>query len=334
VITAASQIRILLVDDSAVVRKAMSEGLAAEGDMRVVAVANNPFDAREALQRGNFDVMVLDVEMPRMDGLTFMRRLAAHGAPPVVMCTSLARRSAAFVSAARQAGVHAVIRKPHNGYPILTMMRDLAEAIRSAYRASLPAREDVPQTNNLLVVGASTGGMQAFERFLKTLPEDAPPLVVAQHLPHGFCTRYAGRLNLRVPQHVRVATDGERLQHGDVVIAPSTHHVKVRRDGLGVATALDGGPPVNHHRPSVDVLFESAVQTRPRDTFAVLLTGMGRDGAEGMLHLKQAGAQTVVQDEATSTVFGMPKAALDIGAATDALPVDRIGAHVLARLRG
>lgn len=335
----------MVVDDSAVVRQTLAAILSQAGGMSV-ATAADPLIALDKLRLGRPDVMVLDLEMPRMDGLTFLRRLMAEDPLPVVVCSGLAGPGSEAAFRALEEGAVEVISKPR------LAVRDFLEesaiaivdAVRAAFLARRPARHEraAPARESLLpvppprerglpgsservvAIGASTGGTEALREILQALPVDAHGLVVVQHMPEVFTRAFADRLNGLCSIEVKEAADGDRVMPGRALIAPGNRHLELCRNGAQHVVRVSDGPLVSRHRPSADVLFRSVARAAGRDATGVILTGMGNDGAEGLLELRRAGAHTIAQDEATCVVFGMPQAAIARGAVDDVLPLHRI----------
>jgi two-component system chemotaxis response regulator CheB len=351
-------IRVLIIDDSALVRKLLTELLRTDTGIEVVGTAPDAFVARSKIKALNPDVLTLDVEMPKMDGVTFLRNLMRLRPMPVVMVSSLTERGAEVTLDALSLGAVDYLPKPRLDVSVkLNEYRDeLIEKIRTAARArilpseravdisgrwkpSYSASVIVPRLapasfqsrERLIAVGASTGGTEAIRDLLMGLPPDSPAVVIAQHIPKVFSGPFAARLNRICPMSVVEAGDGQDIRPGHVYIAPGDRHLMVARSGGRWVCRLDDGPPVNRHRPSVDVLFRSVAQQAGHNAIGVLLTGMGRDGAQGLLEMKEAGSPTVVQDEATSVVWGMPGEAVELGAADEILPLPRIAGRVLER---
>lgn len=330
-------ISVLCIDDSALMRRLITAIVDAQPDMHMVATAPDPLIARELIKQHNPDVLTLDIEMPRMDGLAFLERLMRLRPMPVVMVSSLTERGSDATMKALSLGAVDFVTKPtvNPQAALAGCAPELAEKIRAASRARVgvvrrTAREPVPALSmpcaapdRLLVVGASTGGTEAIRRFLEPLPENTPATLITQHMPAGFTASFARRLDGLCRMRVKEAEHGEPVMAGCAYIAPggATHMTLQRAAGRHVI-ALDESAPVNRHRPSVDVLFESVARLAGRRAVAVLLTGMGRDGAQGLLSLRRAGACTLAQDEATSVVYGMPREAMLIGAAMQALAID------------
>jgi two-component system chemotaxis response regulator CheB len=349
--------KVLVVDDSAVVRQALTAILGAAG-LRV-EVAADPIFAAQKIERERPDAIVLDLEMPRMDGLTFLRQLMARPDPiPVVICSSLAEAGSSVALQAMDDGAVAIVAKPRVGVKgfLEESALQLVEAVRSAARvrvrrrATAPAspapqaRHDVGEvvparaaralastTHKVIAIGASTGGTEALREVLQAMPPDAPGIAVVQHMPEAYTAAFARRLNELCRIEVKEAVQGDRLVPGRALIAPGNHHLAVRRSGALYFAEVMDGPPVSRHRPSVDVLFRSAAQAAGPNAVGVLLTGMGDDGAQGLLELREGGAHTIAQDEASCVVFGMPKEAIALGAAAEVLPLGRIAGVVLRR---
>jgi two-component system chemotaxis response regulator CheB len=345
--------RILVVDDSAVVRLALSQILGRAG--LEVETAIDPLVAMDKMRRARPDAIVLDIEMPRMDGLTFLDRVMAQDPVPVVVCSGLAGPGSEVALHALEHGAVDVIEKPRLGVKgfLEDSARRIVEVVRAATQARLRARvralRPLPRSPagapapprpprlaqrraELLVVGASTGGTEALRVLLEAMPADAPAIAVVQHMPEVFTAQFARRLDKLCRIEVKEAADGDRLLPGRALVAPGNRHLSVKRAG-GLVAVVSDGPPVSLHRPSVDVLFHSAARIAGPGTMGVLLTGMGDDGADGLLDLRRAGAHTVAQDESTSVVFGMPKEAIARGAALEVLPLPRIAPAVLAWAR-
>lgn len=336
------RIRVLIVDDSAIVRKILCDALGGETDIEVVGTAPDPYVARDKIIALRPDVLTLDIEMPRMDGLTFLRKLMRAHPLPVIMISSLTQSSSAAAMEALAEGAVEVLAKPSGPYSVGEFRGSLAAKIRAAAAARPRMRTSTspagpppsqPAAWNgrvpLIVIGASTGGTEAVERILVRLPAGMPPIVVVQHIPAGFSHAFAARLDKLCALSVREAAHGDRFEPGTALVAPGNFHLRAVRMAEKLRAAVEQGPPVCYQRPSVDVLFESVASTGTRGVLAVLLTGMGSDGANGMAALRQAGAHTIAQDEATSTVFGMPREAIRLGAAAEVLPLGRIAARLL-----
>jgi len=338
-----ARIKVLCVDDSALIRDLLSEIINSQPDMEVVAVAPDPLVARDLIKQHNPDVLTLDVEMPRMDGLDFLERLMRLRPMPVLMVSSLTQAGSEVTLRALELGALDFLAKPSMG--IRSGMMDYGELIAEKIRAAARSRprqvrqkdRPAPQTlkaplvssEKLLIIGASTGGTEAIRNVLEPLPSNAPAILITQHMPGGFTRSFAERLDKLCQIRVKEAHDGERVLPGHAYIAPGDQHLKLARSGANYVVRLDSGPPVNRHRPSVDVLFESAAQQAGRNAIGVLLTGMGKDGAAGLLTMRNAGSATVAQDEDSCVVFGMPREAIALGAADEVLPLDAIAPRLL-----
>jgi len=341
-------IRVLVVDDSALVRKVLSEQLSSFEDIEVVGTAIDPYAARERIAELEPDVMTLDIEMPRMDGLSFLAKLMKHHPIPVVIVSSVAPENSEEAVRALRLGAVEVVPKPGSHFSVPDVGRRLVKAIRTASVARVgkmsgPVKKDGVQkaqplsdhlrtTHRIIGIGASTGGTRALERLLEQVPPNAPGIAIVQHMPAGFTASFAERLDSLLDLTVREATDGERLVPGMVLIAPGGRHLMVERNGAVWVARVRSGPAVNRHRPSVDVLFRSLARNAGDNALGIILTGMGGDGAAGLLEMKKSGAHTVAQDELTSVVWGMPKVAIEMGAVDDILPLDGIPAHIRRHL--
>ena len=334
----------MCVDDSALIRDLMTEIINEQPDMEVVAVAPDPLVARDLIKRHDPDVLTLDVEMPRMDGLDFLERLMRLRPMPVLMVSSLTQAGSEVTLRALELGAVDFVQKPALG--IRSGMREYAKCIADKIRAaaqsrprrlqSTPppaAREIRPvmvSSEKLVILGASTGGPEAIRQVLEPLPANSPAILIAQHMPGGFTRSFAQRLDRLCRVSVKEAEDGERVLPGHVYVAPGDHHLKLVRSGANYVVRLDAGPAVNRHRPSVDVLFDSAAQQAGGNAIGILLTGMGKDGAEGLLTMRRAGAHTLAQDEESSLVFGMPREAIARDGATEVLPLDQMAPRLMA----
>lgn len=341
-------IHVLVVDDSAVVRQALAGILGRVG--LYVTTASDPILAQEKMRKARPHVVVLDVEMPRMDGLTFLRQLMHADPLPVIICSGLAGPGTDVALQALEEGAVDIVAKPQLG--VKGFLDESAARIVHAVRAAAQAR---PRTRprpteprhdasavlaqrpptlavtslKVMAIGASTGGTEAIRQLLEVMPPDAPGIAVVQHMPEVFTAAFARRLDALCRIEVKEAADGDRLAPGRALVAPGNRHLTVRRSGAMYHVELRDGPPVNRHRPSVDVLFRSVAQVAGRNAVGVLLTGMGDDGARGLLEMRQAGAHTIAEDERTAVVFGMPKEAIALGAACDVQPLDRIASRML-----
>lgn len=345
-------IAVMIVDDSAVVRQVLSALLAEQPDIEVIGVAADPLFALEKMQRRWPDVVVLDVEMPRMDGLTFLRKLMAERPTPVVICSTLTEAGAQTTLQALAEGAVSIVTKPRMGLRqfLIDSRQELVHAIQGAARANLgrltarPVVSALPAlplsgtqamlhtTDSVVAIGTSTGGTQALETILTVLPRTCPGLVIVQHMPERFTKAFAERLDRLCQIEVREAEDGDRVMPGRALIAPGGRHMLLRRNGAQYRVEIRDGPPVSRHRPSVDVLFRSTARAAGANALGIIMTGMGSDGARGLKEMRDAGARTLAQDEATCVVFGMPREAVKLGAAEQVLPLGEIpGAIVAAR---
>lgn len=342
--------RVLIVDDSAIVRKMLSDALAPEPDLEVVGTAPDPYVARDKILSLRPDVLTLDIEMPRMDGLTFLKKLMRFHPLPVIVISSLAQSSSKAALEALQCGAVEVLAKPGGPYSVGELKHDLPHKVRAAAQARLantkpaitsmpPARPPAPavplrfegaSSSTVIAIGASTGGTEAIREVLMGLPPNVPGIVIVQHIPPVFSTAFANRLNDLCPLRVKEACDGDRVMPGWALIAPGNFHMRLRKAGGEYRVAIEDGPRVCYQRPSVDVLFESVAMVAKGDAVGALLTGMGSDGAQGLLKMKQAGARTMAQDEASCVVFGMPREAVRLGAAERVVPLQRVAAELVA----
>jgi two-component system chemotaxis response regulator CheB len=348
--------KVLIVDDSAVVRQMLSEILASDPGIEVVGTAADPLLAREKIKRLHPDVITLDVEMPRMDGLAFLENLMRLHPVPVVMISSLTERGADTTLQALALGAVDFVSKPKldvarglQGYAdeIIAKVKMAARSrVRSLARTTVPritletTAPPAPRsiqfrtTDRLIAIGASAGGTEALRVVLEGLPADAPAVVMTQHLPATFSSAFAERLDRHSAMSVREASDGEAVLPGHAYLPPGGRHLRVIRDGARWRCRIDDGPPINRHKPAVDVLFRSVAESAGANAIGAILTGMGDDGARGLLELRNAGAPTLVQDEATSVVWGMPGAAYKLGAAEEMVPLERIAERLMALARG
>ena len=338
------KIRVLVVDDSAVVRKVFSEELSHEKDIQVVATAPDPYVARDKIVALKPDVITLDIEMPRMDGLTFLRKLMKYFPLPVIIVSSLTKAGGSLALEAMEIGAVDVICKPGEAYSVGDMSAQLAEKIRAAahvnmaHRAKLAASQETAPpsrlslsktTNKIIAIGASTGGTEALKDVLVQLPPNTPGIMIVQHMPANFTTSFAERLNSLCQIRVKEAEDGDSVVPGTALLAPGNFHMVMRRSGARYYVNIKTGPMVCYQRPAVDVLFNSVAAYGGANAVGVILTGMGKDGAQGMLKMKEAGARTIAQDEASCVVFGMPKEAIETGAVDKVVPLKNIPAELL-----
>jgi two-component system chemotaxis response regulator CheB len=332
-------IKVLVVDDSAVVRQILSKELSRARDIEVVATAPDPFIARDKILRFHPDVMTLDVEMPRMDGLTFLRKVMQHFPIPTIIVSSLTPRGGAMALEALEAGAVDVICKPGESYTVGDISTVLVDQVRAASRVRFDKvdaiRRQLQQTpacklsltqttNKIIAIGASTGGTVAIEHVLRQMPKNAPGIVIVQHMPAKFTRSFAERLNEVCEIEVREAASGDPVAAGTALIAPGNFHMLVKRSGARYYVDVKDGPPAFHQRPSVEVLFNSVAQYVGANAVGVILTGMGSDGAAGLAAMRSAGAHTLAQDEASSVVWGMPGEAVRLGAAELVVPLTKV----------
>ncbi len=346
--------RVVVVDDSALVRSLLAEIINREADMECVGAAADPLVAREMIRDLNPDVITLDVEMPRMDGIDFLSKLMRLRPMPVLMVSTLTERGADVTLRALELGAIDFVAKPKIGVAdgLRLLAQDITEKIRIASRAHVkraptvapgaaPAKASAPvanlgrlSTEKIIFIGASTGGTEATKDVLVNLPHDAPAVMITQHMPPGFTKSYAARLNGLCRIAVAEAVDGERVLPGHAYLAPGGFHLSVERSGANYVARVRDGEPVNRHKPSVEVLFKSAARVVGPNALAIMLTGMGADGATAMKEMRDAGSYNLVQDEASCVVFGMPREAIAAGAAHEVLPLTQITHRLLERLRG
>jgi two-component system chemotaxis response regulator CheB len=352
-----AKIKVLLVDDSAVVRQVNRETLEKEADIEVIGAVADPLFAIEKMKQVWPDVIVTDIEMPRMDGITFLKKIMAEHPTPFVVCSSLAEKGAAATMEALAAGALAIITKPKLGVKQFLQESgdDIVSAVRAAARANMRHLNIVPPhlrpklsadamlaaqaassgaltntTDKVVAIGTSTGGTQALEAVLTQLPRTTTGIVIVQHMPEKFTAMFAERLNSLCEIEVREAKDGDRVLPGRALIAPGGRHMMLKRSGAQYYVEVKDGPVVNRHKPSVDVLFRSVAQVAGRNALGVIMTGMGDDGARGMKEMHDAGAQTIAEDESTCVVFGMPKVAIEMGGVDKIVPLHRIPGEIIA----
>jgi len=353
-----AKIKVVVVDDSALVRSILTEIINRQTDMECIGAAADPLVAREMIRNLNPDVITLDVEMPKMDGLDFLSRLMRLRPMPVVMVSTLTERGAEVTMKALELGAVDFVAKPKIGVAdgIRLLAQDITDKIRIASKARIhrshaapasaaapgtaPAPKPAPMaslgrlsTEKIIFIGASTGGTEATKDVLINLPADCPAVVITQHMPPGFTRSYAARLDGLCRIRVKEAQDGERVLPGHGYIAPGGMHLSVERSGANYIARVQDGEPVNRHKPSVEVLFNSAARVVGPNALGIMLTGMGADGAKAMKAMKDAGAYNLVQDEASCVVFGMPREAINAGAADEVLPLSQIAPRLLERLR-
>ena len=336
------RVRVLVVDDSAVVRDVFSRELARDPEIEVVGAVPDPYVARDQIVKLEPDVVTLDVEMPRMDGITFLRKLMRYHPMPVIIVSSLTSRGGALALEALEAGAVDVMCKPGSAYAVGDMSIELREKVKAAARVRMPAaaparaaaqppaRLSLSRTTHvILAIGASTGGTRALENVLTAMPANAPGIVVVQHMPEHFTRAFAGRLNDLCAMEVKEAEDGDAVSPGRVLLAPGNRHMLLTRSGAVYQVNVKDGPLVSRHRPSVDVLFKSAARYAGANAVGAILTGMGADGAAGLKAMRDAGAETIAQDEASCVVFGMPKEAIRLEAAGHVVPLDAMARTLL-----
>lgn len=351
-----NKIKVMIIDDSAVVRQTLKEILASDPAIEVLATAADPYYAAEKMKKETPDVITLDIEMPRMDGLTFLKKLMSQHPIPVVVCSSLAGKGEETALKALEYGAVDIVTKPRLGTKRFLEESSvlLCDSVKAAAQAKLKKLKPPPElkaapkltadavlsrgksramirtTERVVTVGASTGGTEALRVFLEAMPLDAPGIVIVQHMPEHFTAAFANRINELCKITVKEAENNESVIRGRALIAPGNHHVLLKRSGARYYVEIKDGPLVSRHRPSVDVLFRSAARYAGSNAVGVIMTGMGDDGAKGLLEMKDSGAYTIAQDEKTSVVFGMPKEAVKLGAANKILPLDQIVPAVLA----
>lgn len=346
-------IKVLVVDDSALVRRILTEELNRQPDIHVVGTAVDPYAAREQIVKLNPDVLTLDLEMPRMDGLSFLGKLMKHYPMPVVVVSSLTPKNSQNALMALHLGAVDVICKPGSAYSTQDISVQIVRAIRTAAVARFDRQKDAgerpPQstggvsvthheariihtTNKIIAIGASTGGTRAIEAVLTALPADVPGIAMVQHMPPVFTTSFAERLNSICKMEVREAKDRDPVEPGVALLAPGNYHMQVEKSGARYYARIKMGPPVHHQRPSVDVLFHSVAKSAGVNATGIMLTGMGGDGAKGMLAMKHAGAHNIVQDEASCVVFGMPREAIRVGAASEVTSLQHIAQRLMYQI--
>lgn len=340
-----NMIKVLVVDDSAVVRQILAREISRAKDIEVVAAAPDPYVARDKILRFHPDVMTLDIEMPRMDGLTFLRKIMAHHPVPTIVVSSLTPQGGTMAMEALEIGAVDVICKPGAAYTVGDVSKVLIEQVRAASRVDFakvnavrrdvraprpPSQALTRTTNKIIAIGASTGGTVAIEAVLRRMPRNCPGILVVQHMPEKFTHSFAQRLDAQCEISVREAVDGDSVSPGTALVAPGNRHAVVRRSGARYYVQVKDGPQVHHQRPSVEVMFNSVARYVGANAVGVILTGMGEDGAAGLLAMRRAGAHTIAQDERTSVVWGMPGAAVKLGAAEKVLPLRKIAAEALA----
>lgn len=341
-------IRILIVDDSPTVQSVLTSLLSESADIEVVGTASDAFEAKDLVIKTEPDVITLDIEMPRMDGITFLRRLMSFRPLPVIMISSYTRENSLRTLEALDAGAVDFVAKPTTGdlsAGLRGLKHEIIEKVRAAAQAKIKPpflfgkpeetvrRAEISPSDKIIAIGASTGGTRAIRRLLATIPSNVNGIVIVQHMPPRFTKAFAEQLNALLPMDVKEAEDGDYVGRGKVLIAPGGLHLEIAKDHKGYYIRLQDGQPVKHQRPSVDVLFLSVAKAAAHDAIGILLTGMGDDGADGLLAMKEVGAFTIAQDEATSVIFGMPESAIKRGAVQVVAPLDDIVDIVLSALK-
>lgn len=336
------KIRVLIVDDSAAMRRLLTEILNSDPDIEVVGTAPDPFLARQKIKELNPDVLTLDVEMPRMDGLTFLDKLMRGHPMPVVMVSSLTQKGCDTTIKALELGAVDFVAKPvvdtligiqEAAAQVISKVKlaSCARVSRAQTQPAAPITPSIRLTHQMIAIGASTGGTEAIRALLTRFPPGSPGVVIVQHMPPGFTNSFAARLDAHCAIRVKEAEDGDRVLPGQALLAPGGLHMAVKRSGAEARVRVFDAPPVNLHRPSVDVLFDSCADQFGANVTGVILTGMGADGAAGLKRMRDAGGRTFAQDEASCVVFGMPREAIALGAAGSILPLDQIANAVLTR---
>lgn len=342
----ASDIKVLIIDDSAVVRKVFKEQLSRQKGITVLDTAPDPYVAREKIIRLKPDVITLDIEMPRMDGITFLKKLMKYYPLPVIVVSSLTSKGSKLAFEALSIGALEIISKPSSAYSVGDMSVQLAQKIRAVYGAKLK-KVPVPHTrrgsgmreksmaltettNKIIAIGASTGGVEALKNVLTRMPADSPGIIVVQHMPAQFTSSFAERLNELCRMNVKEAQNRDTVTNGRILIAPGNYHMLLKRSGSRYYVEVKTGPLIHYQRPAVDVLFKSVARFAGANAYGIILTGMGKDGAAGMLEMKKAGAVNIAQNEKSSVVFGMPKEAIKIGAVDYVMDISEITDNVLS----
>jgi len=333
-------IKVLVVDDSAIVRQVLSKELSKDSEIEIVGTAPDPYIARDKIIILKPDVITLDVEMPRMDGITFLKKLMKHHPLPVIVVSSLTPKGGDVAMEALENGAVDVICKPGGSYSVGDIAMQLIDKIKAAAKIVIRKKDRkikttstrlsmIRTTNRVLAIGASTGGTEAIKQVLERFPIDAPGTIIVQHMPEKFTTSFAERLNDLCAVKVSEAKGGETVQPGIALLAPGNKHMVLRLSGARYWVDVKDGPFIFHQRPSVEVLFNSVAKYAGRNAIGVILTGMGADGAKGLLNMKNAGAKTIAQDEASCVVYGMPKEAVEMGAADFVLPLNKIPTQII-----
>jgi len=341
-------VRVLIVDDSALIRQLLTTLLSADPEIEVVGTADNPIAARERIKALNPDVVTLDVEMPHMDGITFLRKIMTLRPMPVIMISTLTQAGADITLEALEIGAVDFIAKPSTdaAHALPALAAELRAKVKAAARTRIAARaamiqaparkvaRSVRANGKIVAIGASTGGVEALKVVLMNLPADCPPILITQHMPPRFTAAFAQRLNRECPMTVSEAADGDVIEQGHVYIAPGSHHLQIVKSGVGYRCALDAGEAVTGHRPSVDVLFRSVARVVGKSAVGVILTGMGKDGADGLVEMRKAGALTIGQDEASSLIYGMPHVAFERGGVMRQCSLNQVADAILDACEG
>ncbi len=335
-------VKVFIVDDSALVRKVLSTQLQKADGIDVIGTAADPYEARDKIVVNKPDVMILDIEMPKMDGLTFLSKLMKSFPIPVIIVSSLSKQGSDVAIRALELGAAGVMAKPSGSFTVVDMIDDLVDKIKEASMISASTlkrraeeKKDVAKiqvasnsvfktTDKIIAIGSSTGGTEAVKDVLRALPREMPPIIITQHMPPNFTKSWAERMNSLSLIEVREATHGEEVTAGKALVAPGGYHMVLRRNGARYYVELNEDPQVHHQRPAADVMFESVAKYAGRNAIGVIMTGMGRDGATGLKQMKDAGAYTIAQDEKSCVVFGMPKVAIEEGAVMEIAPLDKI----------
>lgn len=342
-------IKVLIIDDSAMVRKVLSQNLSKERDIEVVGTAPEPYSGRDKILKLKPDVLILDIEMPKMDGLTFLEKLMSSYPMPVIIYSSVAEKRSENAMRALELGAVDVISKPGGSYSTDIMLNQLIDKIKAAYKYKFSISKKINDkskqnskviresmirtTDKIIAIGASTGGTQALRFLIGQLPSNMPPIIITQHMPQTFTKSFANSLNERSKLEVVEAQDGELLRTGKVLIAPGNYHMILKRDGARYYVQIKDGPPVYHQRPSVEVMFYSVAKYAGKNAIGIILTGMGKDGAEGLLEMRNSGAYTIAQSEKSCVVFGMPREAIRIEAADKILDLEEMPDYLVRVLK-